>query len=250
MVYTLAGYAEAQDSATLVPAAALADQHLTIDGDGIIVPNDLTNIVAAYVGGPELTRAQLQSPSIRAFVDAELSPLGAAEEPGDPPEIVDLRRAPIVLEPDEELELHMAFDGAGAEQGTGLVFLADGPISPIDVPGARTVRATSSTAAVARTWTNVAITLGETLPAGRYAIVGLLPVSATMVAARLVVPGSGVRPGALGIDDEQGHGGASMFRNGNFGVMAEFDHNRQPTVDILCTTTDGTQVFLLDIVPI
>jgi len=250
MTFTLAGWYESQDSAVLVPAAALTDQHLTIDGDGIVVPDALTNIVALYAGGADITRAQLQSPSIRAFIDAEISPLAAALEPGDPLEVMDLRQAPLIVDADELLEMHFAEDGSGAKANVGLAWFADGPISPVAAANFRTLRATSTTAAVAVTWTNTgALSFGETLPAGSYRIIGFRAVSATSVAARLVFPGNAWRPGSLGSDDEQGHGSHNLFRFGNFGDFGTFEHNRPPTVDVLCTGTDSSHVFLFDIVP-
>lgn len=247
-MFTLIGYTESQDSAVLVNVAALADQHVRINGDDIIVPPEVSLIVGAYALGPNLTRAQLVSPSLRRFLNYEIAPVDIAAEPVSPTPWIDLRDHPIPLDPEEALDAQAAEDGAGATRGTILVWLASEAVQPV-AGDIRTVRVTNTTTLVANAWTNGALTFDQSLPAGEYAIVGARFVSAGLQAFRAVFVGYQWRPGAIGYDtaSEVEH---EAFRMGKFGTWGTFRHNTPPTVDFLSNSADTSQTGELDLIKI
>ena len=72
MAFTLVGYTESQDTSNALTAvAALADPHVTINGDDIIIP-ELNQLLGIYASGTTITRAQLRSPSLRRVVNLEV----------------------------------------------------------------------------------------------------------------------------------------------------------------------------------
>lgn len=228
---------------------AVPDPHVRTQGNDVVVPNDLNQVVLAYAGGAgPITRAQLQSPSLRSVLNPEIAPIDIAAVPATPPLVMDLRDSPLVLTKGEFLDFAAAESGAGAQRQIGLVWLADGPIK-VDTRPFFTIRVTSATTLVANAWTNAGLTFDQTLPAGQYALVGARFRSASGIAFRFVIPGFLWRPGALmfaatGAYDEP------WFRAGNLGEWATFAHNAPPTVDFLATAADTAETGELDLVKV
>jgi hypothetical protein len=253
-MFTLIGWTESQDSAALVNVAALADPHVRVSGDDIIVPGEqpgqaaLTQLIGAYALGPNTTRAQLVSPSLRRVLNIELGPIDVGAEPAVPTPFIDLRMSPIVLDAEEALNAQAAEDAAGAARSTVLAWLADKPIE-ITRGDIRSVRVTNTTTLVANAWTNGALTFDQTLPAGRYQIVGGRFVSAGLQAWRCLFVGYQWRPGAIGYDvvSDVDH---VAFRMGGLGIWGEFNHNTPPTIDFLSNSADTSQAGILDLIKI
>jgi len=248
MPFTLVGWHESQDTGgALTLTAALADPHVRVVGDDIIVP-DLNNIVGLYGLGLYITRMQILSPSLRRIFNPDIEPLDRAGEPLSPPNFHDYSQNPLPLVKSEALNCKLAEDVAGAYWNTALAWLAAGPITPVKGE-IFTVRATGSTTLTAYAWTNGALTFTQTLPAGRYQLVGARCQSTGLIAFRFVFPGYAWRPGAIGFDADSDLEPA-CFRLGRFGVWGEFDHDAPPTVDWLSRTADTSEVLHLDLIKV
>lgn len=246
MPFTLVGWSESQDSGgVLVPVAALADPHVRVVGDDIIVP-ELNKLMGIAAFGLNLTQAQLQSPTLRRFVNLDLRPCVVAALITTIDPFIDLRKNPIELAVDEALNALISEDNAGAVIDNVFAWLGDGDLA---IPDGEifTVRATSATTCVANAWTNGALTFTQALPAGRYALVGARGESTNLKAFRFVFTGSPWRPGALGYAGI-GTNDFSQFRMGKSGVWGEFAHNTPPTVDFMAGAADAAEVLHLDLV--
>lgn len=251
MIHTIAYYQSVDQAGAYVALAGVADPRVRVVGADIQVPT-LNQVIAAAVGIEDVAanRARLVAPSLRELASFQLTPTNSATagavEPGSPQRIVDLRENPLKLIAGEQLNLESFANPAAAQIQWGVVWLADAVPAP--AKGRMfTVRATSATAAVAGTWTNVALTFDEDLPRGRYAVAGLFPISAGMIAARLNFVGGGYTPGVLGADLAQDlqH---PMFRYGGLGILGEFEDIEPPTIDVLAVSADATQEFFLDLI--
>ena len=251
MFTTVAFYESVDQAAAYVALNAVADQHVRITGDDVQVPT--FNRVIALAGGVETAaahRARLVSPSLRERANFQITPLNgqaaAAVEPGSPQAVVDLRDSPLQLVTGEQLNFEAFANPAAAQVQWGIVWLADGPVEEFKGQ-VFTVRATSATALVAGTWTNVALTFDEDIPRGRYAVVGLMGESAGLSACRGGFVGGGPRPGVRGRDapEDIAH---EMFRYGGLGVFGEFEDTEPPTIDGLAVSADATQEFWFDLV--
>ena len=245
----LIAYEESQDSsAALVNVAALADEHVRVVGDDIVIPEGRANIGAVVALGATISLARLVSPSLRQIVNPDITPLNIAAEPVDG-SIMELWDAPMPLDAGESLNFQAAEGAGGAEIEVGLVWLTDGPINPV-TGNIRTIRATNASTLGAQAWTNGALTFGQTLPVGEYDVVGMAAFSAGLYAARLVFQNENpTRPGCVGFDTE-GEGGRALFRNGRLGVWGRFHTNAPPTVDFLSLSADSAQVVYLDVVKV
>jgi len=251
-MYTTVGWLQSVDPAgVFVQLSALADQHVRVTGPDIQCP--LLNQVLALSGGAESTVAPTMrfiSPSQRRKTSTSLAPLNTASalavEPASPVAMVDLRNNPIPLVVGEQLNAELLSNPAAAQVQWMFAFLGD--VSPVAPAGQMfTVRATSATPLVLNSWTNVAIVLAEDLPRGRYALVGLLPISTGMIAARAVFVGGGWRSGVMG-NDSVSDIGSTLFRYGGMGIMGEFEDTDPPTIDAVSISSDATQEYFLDLI--
>lgn len=242
-------WSQSVDSAgVLTPLAALADQSVRVNGNDIIVPTGLQNLVAAYGLGPSITRGQLVSPSLRRYLNPEIAPLDVNALPTPPIGIMQLYDNPILLDAEEALDANFAESGAGASRGTVLAWLADSPIEEV-TGDIRTVRVTGTTTLVANAWTNGSLTFDQTLPAGTYQCVGARFFSTNGQAFRMVFVNQGWRPGGIMMQNAT-QDDPDVFRFGKMGVWGEFKHNTPPTVDFLANGADTAQTGVLDLVKI
>ncbi|GAI91217.1 unnamed protein product, partial [marine sediment metagenome] len=95
-----------------------------------------------------------------------------------------------------------------------------------------TIEATATVSGLVGYWVNTAISFVQTLPAGRYAIVGMRVEDTDPLAARLVFPDISPRPGCIG-SSTTGTDSIHKFRYGELGNWGEFEHDAPPTVDFL-----------------
>lgn len=246
-MFSLAAYSE-----SLTPGGALhfiagvVDPHLTVFGDEIRVPQFAPNLMAMAVlsAATTLTSARLEAPSFLTRVYPDIEPLVNALKFGDPPQVICDPKRITVLEVDEDLRLAINSADAGVVREYGLVWFCDGPPQPVQGE-VFTIRARTSIALSAGEWVNGPIIFEQTLPVGRYNVVGMRARGANLVAARLVPIGAHHRPGVPAVPD-LGFRDQQAFRHGNLGVFCQFDSTTPPTVDAL-GETDTAQEYILDL---
>ena len=248
MGFSLVGWNESQDSsAGLTQVAALADQHVTTQGDDILVPDFAPNLAAVFAASAALTRAQLTSPSLRRHTQLDVAPINASDEPVAPTPWMPFFQKPLPLEVGEGLRALVTDSTGGASQSKVLVWL-QGELVPIPEGVIQTIRCTATAALAAEAWTLLTLTLSQQLEAGRYAIVGMRAEAAGGIAARLVIPGSTYRPGCI-CYDAVGDVEDPLFRFGKMGQSwGEFEHLFVPQVEFLSTSADTAETVWLDVV--
>jgi len=232
---------------------AVLDQHVRVSGDDLFVP-DLNQVIAVAAGIDTTVESfvRLTSPSMRGMVRFQIDPYNgqsaAAVEPDSPHKVCDLRQNPLQLVAQESLNAETNSNPAAAQIQWTVVWLGDGPVAPA-VGKIYSTIATGTTTLVASTWTNVAITLDEDLPRGRYQLVGLRARSAGLVAARAVFIGGRWRPGVLGVDAQTDleH---PMFRYGGLGVFGEFEDVDLFSIDCLSVSADAAEDFVMDLIQV
>lgn len=245
MAHTLIAWNENQATETLTAIAGLADQHVTVSGNDIIVPT-LSKVGGIYGLGASMSNAQLASPSLRTFLNLDVAGIDIAAEPTSPPNWMDLFDRPVDLIATEGLNFNSTNDATA--RASGLVWLMD-EIAPLPAGKITTIRATGATTLGAYAWTNVPLTFTQTLPAGRYAIVGMKATSDGGIAARCVIPGYAWRPGVIA-QDAISDITPARFRHGRMGNWGEFGHQEPPTVDFLSISADTSEVVFLDLIKI
>ena len=247
MPFTVVGWFESQDSAALINTLALEDPHVRVEGDNVIVPAWAPNIMGIYAWGKDLTLARLVSPSLRRLANPDICPIDKADVPTSNPPFHDFFEAPIPLEVSEALTFQGAEDFTDGGEMACFVWLGDA-ITPAPTGKIFTVRSTQTiTATTPDVWNNRAFTLDQSLPAGRYAVVGARAQSTYLRAFRFVIVGESHRPGAIGFAAD-GNIAPPRFRNGRAGLWFEFEHNAPPTIDLMPSTAETAVSIWLDLI--
>lgn len=244
-MYHTAAFFASLGSVTDSNLAALADRFLAPSNNRFIL-FDTWQLVWAAAFGTTLDRVRLNSPTVNIPTQSFIRPIQQVAVPATDPNVADYRLAPFLLRPNEEFGLDATTNAAGPANTTVVVGLMDRP-QPISPGRIWTLRGTSTVAAVANAWTNLAtITWANTLSGGWYEIVGLEVQSANAIAARVVIPGQAYFPGALSITG-LGNRSHAMFSKGGLGVWGRFQAINIPTIDVLCNAADAAHVIYMDI---
>lgn len=246
MFHTVAFFGSQGAGALNDDLPALQDAWLTIQNNHFILPEQM-KVLMAYGLGATITNARLNTPSFRLVSLPSVQPVEVGAAVPSLPHLAEYRDHEPVVPPIDEFAFETS-NGAGApENHWALVWLQFGN-NINSTPGpVFTVRATGTITAVANTWTQGAITLDQTLPAGRYDVVGMSVVGANLVAARLVLPRYKHRPGCLArvavANDDW-----NRWRMGRIGRFGDFDSYAQPQLDILANGANTAQTVFLDLV--
>ena len=250
-MFTLIGFYEAQDGlAALHPVKAIQDSHINTNGDDVRIPRFAQNIIGYGVlsaADTALTSARLISPALRRVANIEIGTLINALVWGDQPETIIHPENPIPVLADEALNLQINSDAASALGEYGLVWLSDGQQSKV-TGQMYSIGGSSAVTLSAGTWVNGSLSFSQTLPVGRYQIVGMRARGTNLVAARLNFVGGTMRPGVPAIN-ALGDKDTGAFRYGNMGVFGEFDSITPPTIDCL-GATDSAQDYIFDLIKV
>ena len=249
MAFTIVCHSQSEDgAAAYTNLAGTPDDHVTVSGDDIFVP-ELNQVIfaSAIVDGTVDAQARLTSPSlIRRGHEFWISPVNLGLVPEAIPRVADLRANPLLLDVDEALQAAVLDNPGSAVQRLVFTALADGPPQPITGQEIRTIRATSAVSQVVNKWTNGALTFPVSLQAGRYAVVGARCMAVNASGFRLRFQGSPWRPGGLSVSADNSLDFDPM-RYGRLGIWNEFDHRSPPTIDVI-GVTNSAQEILLDLI--
>jgi hypothetical protein len=226
--------------------APVNDDMVTQSNSHFLLPKDM-NLYGAIAMGASIERARLSSPKYANIGGISLRPVQPTLAGANDANFSWHDRVPIPFRGQEELIAYSFHSGAAAEVETVVAFLG-GTLTPVPRTQVWPVRATSTTAAVANTWTTISYTLGTALPAGRYAL-GLVEHSSTTAkAVRVIFDEGGYRPGAPSA--------ASISQRINdawyqypLGVWGYFETYALPRVQVLCNTTDAAHDLVLHVFP-
>lgn len=241
------GYETSASEAALTAITPIPDGIVQISGNDVLVPPVVNNIcyVGAHINSAAATlRVQVTSPSLKAFVPLDVSPIANGLVFPGPATVLRLGYAPLPVVVAEPLDV-LVQNGA-AVMNRAFITFCDGPLKPITgkiLP----IRFTATSTLVTATWANSSITFATQLPAGNYNVVGLRVVSTNGVWARLFFKGSFYRPGVpVSIADATNEW--PDFRFGTYGIFDKFNNITPPSLDVM-GITDTAQIGYLDIMP-
>jgi hypothetical protein len=157
----------------------------------------------------------------------------------------------MALQAGETIEVQTSEDGAGATQQTVLVCVGPTALPPVPAGDVMVMRATGTTTLGVRTWTTVPITLDSSLPVGNYALVGFLPISAGIIAARVLISTQNNRPGMLGLPGSESAAGdfdpLTYARIMNYD-MGHFSNRNVPQFQFFSISADTAETVFLYVV--
>jgi len=242
-MFTLAGYYQNVDTGgALTYINALPDQHLRVEGYNIIVPEALPYLGCIAGGCSSATQVQFEAPSLRRILNPDVYPYSVTTLFNSGSNIMELWENPLVLTPGEPVRIRVSEGASGATDVVGLVWFTDGRVTPVEGEFF-TLRCNTSTVTSTFAWANTSLILTQTLPAGRYGVVGMGIYGGNIIAGRLVFVGLPWRPGVTA-DTSLTIARSRYFRFGNLGIWGEFTHDQPPTIDLLVAASASAIVFL------
>jgi len=216
--------------------AACVDPSIHYQGDYNFIPEGLTKVIWGAGRGQDMLAFKINSPSLRARYAAGMGPVDnlSSAQHGRDPNCNYIGGSPLPLVATEGVEALIERATGSATALCAMLALSDGPVAPV-AGEIYSIDFSATIVTVAGTWVNGAITLAETLPAGRYQLVGALLWGLYAQAFRFVIPGAIWRPGGITCFNDQTRTPAFQ-RNGGLGVWGEFDHDTLPSMDLLAET--------------
>lgn len=252
-MFTLLAFNEDQNTANAYDnIAGAADQTTRVVNDVVYVPDKFNKILWVCARGRDVIKAKLESPSLRKMGVLDINPTENLDyaEYVIQPHARYTGASPLPLTTGEGLEA-FTWSGRASDYYVAVgVCLGEGPVTPV-TGEIWTIRATcASTTPVIKKWVNVEMTFDETLPVGRYQIVGAEVWLNRGLLFRFVPIGTLNRPGGLACWGHQQRA-PDWQRWGAMGVWCEFHSSTPPSVDFLCEdTTDTTVSVHLDVIKI
>lgn len=211
-------------------------------------PVEDLRLFAAYSSAVTLLRTRLASPSVRGVTPAFITPVGVALLPPTDPNFMDLRDNPFLLRRDESV-IYESTDSAAGPNNHYIISWLSPRLTPAPVGDVYTVRGTSTTAAVASTWTTITVTWDTDLPQGMYSVIGGLCFATNQIAFQVIFNGQYYRPGGLG-------GASAGIRPpwpqlmGGFGEWGRFRSLDYPGIRVLNDGTDNAHTVFLQCVKV
>lgn len=220
----------------------IPDQHLRVEGYNCIVPLDLPNFLGAFVIGDDVARARVESPSLRRTLLYDITPVSNVIPPVANDYFPKLFDAPIPLEPSEPMRVLGLSTETTPSAINAFVWLGDGPQvgSPVE---SYTVACEEVSTSTFYEWESNPLFFEQTLPAGRYQLVGARVEGASVLAARFIFVGQAWRPGVIGLADHTGYEW-ERFRRGGLGVWGEFTHDQPPVLESFSRASGTVRVYL------
>lgn len=234
-------------AASLVALGSVVDQAWTFDATGYFMPTNL-KALAAYAGNDAATIVQFDQPSLRDPFLPTVDPISLTTLPANTPPVMKMWEMGVDLRQNEFLRVRMSRGVVAASDAYALVWVGK---SRQSIPGGprRTARFTATITGAEGVWALGAFTFQDTLPDGRYAIVGLSCYGTNLLAARMAFTGGGYRPGVI-CQGAQGEWVPPSFARDEFGLFGTFVNTVQPNLEIFCVGACTAQTGYLDLVQI
>lgn len=244
-MYHLAAYNMALSTTVDTDVPALTDDILTIQNAHFVFSTQM-QLMGVIAYSNLLDRIKLASPTMRQLAAPYIRPIGNAVAATTNPNMALYDSNPYILQPFEEIQCQAtSLIAASTERFVAGLFLAQGK-TPVPQGGWTALRFTSTTAAVANTWTSLSLTWADTLPAGLYAMCLSEHSSATAQLHRWIISNQQQRPGYPSfLNGFSRHPYA--IAKGQFGQMGVFRSNDQPRLQVLATGTDSTHTGYLHV---
>jgi hypothetical protein len=246
MFHTSAFFSATASTVLNTQINAVQDDVLTIRNNNLFPDRDY-HLLAAYAGSDTIESGRLVTPTFRVISNPNIVPLNATDQPGSNPGIADYRMNPLRIPGGQELEAQGSNNG-GFDPIAMIISIRQTPSAP-PIGQIYTIRATSTSTATAGLWTNMVLTFDDSLPPGRYAVVGGWCLSATGIAFRLRIPGQLMRPGAI-MATALGDVMPKFQTKGGLGTWGEFNNDTLPELEILTTDADTASTLFLDVIQV
>lgn len=211
-------------------------------------PSEDLFLFGGYASAVTLVRSRLNAPTTRLVAPSFLIPVQTTLLPPTDPNFMDVRQNPFRLKKDEGI-IWESTDSAAGPNNHYILSVLSPRLDPAPVGDMYTIRGTSTTAAVASTWTTITVTWDSDLPQGIYAVVGGMYIATNAIAFSCIFEGQYWRPGGLG-SANAGVRPYAAFLKGGFGKWGQFRSLNPPGIRVLNDGTDAVHTLFLDVVKV
>ncbi len=231
---------------TLLPA--VADQTINVIDQRYQFPTN-REILMAYASINTGTAVRLSSPSYNRGLQPVIDPIDAdTTVGGNLPAIVEYNRRGPEIPRLENFGPLVSRDGVGAAD-CYVALWHTGGFQQAPPGKIVTIRGTANASGAANGWRLGSFTPDQSLPNGRYAVVGMRVTGANALLARLVFPSQFDRPGTYANVSAASWNYPSL-RFGMGGLFGTFINTNLPQIEVLGFDVVATQVVSLDLIPI
>jgi hypothetical protein len=248
-MFHLAAYNASIAQNSLLALSLVFDEHWTPNSAGAaLLPYDC-DIKAVFGIGVTLNRLQLNAPSLRRVIYPEVDPIEiGATVPAYPKlQLYDPMHQPHVIM-NEGLQPFAQQGSVGAETEHCLIW-AEPQEEQAPNGLLYTFRFTGTIAGVSGAWAGGAMTPVDTIPQGKYAVVGMSIVGANLLAGRLLFYGGGPRPGVMA-SNANGNGEWNWMRHGRAGLFGYFTNTTVPLLQVYAVGANAAQTVWLDLIKV
>lgn len=248
MWHTCAYSASITNGSTNAAVAAVADNVFKIGAsNGFVLQEDMM-LLLAEVAPNNATAARLQSPKLAQFGYLQLEPLQAGAKTANGLLLASWPFRPFTFRNQEEVVAYVDTGGAASAVETIVASFSNG-IDQIPTGEELTIKFTSTTAAVSGAWTLLTITLSQTLPEGRYAMIGSTLQSTNGLYHRWTFWNQFYRPGmpsTTAYTAQQWPG----ERDYRMGLMGQFSNVTLPNIEALVIGTDSSHTGFMKVLKV
>ena len=237
-------------SGTKTANAVLTSLNLVVgSGDTVsnnqYFPNQDVELLELLAYGTALGAVRVSTPALRSVAPLDVHPFIVGATIPTNANIADMVSNPPIMFASEQIDIQTSESAGGTPVHRAIACLGVRP--RVRSRGQRyRIIGTSATTLTANAWTTCPLTYNANLPHGVYEIQGITPISATGVAARLIVPGEYYRPGAPVLPDI-GFRLPWPFYEGTLGNLGRFDTRAYPQIEWLATAADTAQTVFFDL---
>lgn len=250
MFHTAVFYGTTAGALTATDVAAVTDGWATVQNSHFIFQEDL-QLIQAYGHGITVTSVQLSAPHWRFVAQPTLVP-PVQDWDGSEALITPLLRPGNITVPRID-EIQALITTSATSTGGYMVpiWLGRKPMN-LNIPAGDVYPTafTFNNVPATGVWTPYNITFTQSLPAGRYSVVGMDIVGTNIQLGRLrfqeyvMLPGVATRNGATGLQRD-------VYRYGRLGEWGQFENTAQPTIEIFSMGgATGTNTGVMDLVKI
>lgn len=248
-----AAYSASLAASAVAAAVAAVNESVFRTGaaNGFVLQEDMM-LIAASAQGFNLDHPQLKSPKLNQFSPLFIFPaliLSAAGGNTDGLIRAQWPYRPFTFRNQEEVT---AFadntNSTTAEQQSIICDFSNG-IDTIPAGEELTIKATSTTAAVAFSWTTLTYTLSQTLPEGLYAMIASEHFSASAIYHRWTFWGQFYRPGFPSSTARSSHQALEVTTLQK-GLAGQFSNVTLPNCEVFCETTDNSHEIYMRVIKV
>lgn len=237
-------------AATKAASASYTSLNLVVgSGDTVqdnkYFPNQDMELLTVFGYGTDLSAVRISTPRLRGVAPLDIHPFVVGSAIPTNANICSMITNPPLMFASENIDVQTSNGGTGTPVHRVILNLGVRPRTRAKGQKYRII-ATSGATLTPNQWTTTPLTYNANLPHGVYEIQNITPISATGIAARLIVPGEYYRPGSSCLAS-LGDRLPWPYYEESLGNLGRFDTRAYPQAEFLASGADTSQTIIMDL---